>query len=130
MSRKTSAGSMLWGVVLIFAGAVFLANNLGYEVRIWEGIARYWPVLLIAWGLLKLVDYYRWQQTGREGSLFSGGEIVLLIFVLFVGSALTAAANISPEIGELFEIADIELWDIAGQTFEYTEHYEQNADSG
>src|SRR5688500_3452475 len=106
MSRRSSAGGVFWGVVLIFAGAVFLAKNLGHDVQIWAGIARYWPVLLIAWGMLKLIDYYHWQQSGKEGPLFSGGEIVLLIFVLFVGSALTAAANMSPELGELFEIAD------------------------
>jgi DUF4097 and DUF4098 domain-containing protein YvlB len=50
--------------------------------------------------------------------------------VLFIGSAVTAAANMGPEFGELFEIADIELFDIAGNRYEYTEHYEQAADSG
>ena len=130
MSRKGSIGSIFWGLALIAGGGVFLAKNLGYDVPIWSGIARYWPTLLIVWGLIKMYDYYRWQRSGQQGSLFSGGEVVLLVLVILTGSAMTAAVNVNPDFGGFLELADIDLWDIAGNSYEYTEHLEQDARSG
>ena len=35
---------------------VGLLRGLGYDVPIWEGLSEYWPVLIIGWGLVKLLD--------------------------------------------------------------------------
>jgi hypothetical protein len=59
--------------------------------------------------------------------LFSGGEVALLILVIFTGSAITTAANVSPELGNIFEIGDIDLWDITGNNYTYDEHREQQS---
>jgi len=130
MSRPRSAGSIFWGLILIIAGSIFLLRNLGYEVPVWTGIARYWPVLLIVWGLIKLIDYARWKRAGETGPLFGAGEVVLLIVVIMAGSALTAAANMSPDLGYLFEMANVDLWDITGNSYEYSEHYEKDVKAG
>ena len=59
MSRRPkSAGTIFWGLTLVVIGGLLLARNLGYVIPIWGPLARYWPILIIAWGLLKLVDYY------------------------------------------------------------------------
>jgi predicted HAD superfamily phosphohydrolase YqeG len=129
-NRPRSAGSFFWGLILIAAGSVFLLRNLGYDVPVWTGIARYWPVLLIVWGLIKLIDYTRWKRAGEPGPLFGAGEVVLLIVVIMSGTALTAAANMSPDFGSLFEMANIDLWDITGNSYHFTEHYEKEARSG
>ncbi len=125
MSRPRSAGSFFWGLVLIAAGSIFLLKNLGYEVPVWTGIARYWPVLLIVWGFIKLIDYARWKRAGEPGPLFGAGEVVLLIIVIMAGTALTAAANMSPDFASLFEMANIDLWDITGNSYHFSEHYEK-----
>lgn len=130
MSRRGNTGTIFWGLILIAAGSVFLARNLGYAVPVWSGVARYWPTLLIVWGFLKLVDYARWSRSGRPGSLFSGGEVALLVVVILGGTALTAASNMSPDFATLFEITDIDLWDITGNTYEYTEHIEREVGAG
>ena len=96
MSVRRSAGTIFWGLTLVTIGALLLARNLGYTIPIWGYVARYWPALLIGWGLLKFVDYYRFRSAGDNRPLFSGGEVVLLIFVIFLGTAVTTAANISP----------------------------------
>jgi DUF4097 and DUF4098 domain-containing protein YvlB len=127
MSRPRSAGSFFWGLVLIAAGSIFLLKNLGYDVPVWAGVARYWPILLIVWGLVKLIDYARLKRSGEPGPLFGAGEVVLLIVVIMAGTALTAAANMNPDIGSFFEIANIDLWDITGNSYRFTEHYEQEA---
>ena len=125
MSVRRSAGVIFWGLTLITIGGLLLANNLGYQIHAWPYIVRYWPALLIGWGLLKFVDYFRFRHAGDNRPLFSGGEVALLILVIFAGSAITTAANVSPEIGNIFEIGNIDLWDITGNNFSYEQHLEQ-----
>src|SRR5436190_19201507 len=110
MSTCRSAGVIFWGLTLVTIGGLLLANNLGYSIRIWPYIARYWPALLIGWGLLKFVDYYRFRNAPEGRPLFSGGEVALLILLIFSGTAITTAANISPKIGNFFNIGELELW--------------------
>ena len=99
MSVRRSAGAVFWGLTLVAVGGLLLAHNMGYSFHIWPYIVRYWPVLLIAWGVLKMVDYFRFRYAGETRPLFSGGEVALLILVIFAGSAITTAANLSPAAG-------------------------------
>jgi DUF4097 and DUF4098 domain-containing protein YvlB len=124
MSVRRSAGAIFWGLTLMAIGALLLARNMGYSIPVWGYIARYWPALLIAWGLLKFVDYYRFKRSGDNRPLFSGGEVALLILIIFAGTAVTTAANISPGFGTIFDIGDIDLWDITGNNFTFEEHEE------
>lgn len=124
------AGSIYWGFIFIFVGGLLLARNLGYPIPFWTTFARYWPILIIVWGLLKLVDYYRMKRAGQTTPLFSGGEVALLIIVILIGSAITAVANISPNFGGTFQIGDLDLWDITGNNFEYSEHHETDVPAG
>jgi len=53
-SEKRGRGDKIfWALVLIIVGVLILLHNLGY-VR--EDIIRFWPVLIILWGIKKLVD--------------------------------------------------------------------------
>jgi hypothetical protein len=130
MSVRRSAGTIFWGLTLVAVGALLLARNLGYPLPVWSYVARYWPALLIAWGMLKLIDYYRFRRAGDNRPLFSGGEVALLIFVIIAGSAVTTAANISPELGNIFHIGDLDLWDITGNNYDYEERREESIPAG
>jgi hypothetical protein len=44
---------IFWGIVLVFVGLFILLHNLGFVGR---DIVRFWPVLLILWGIKKLID--------------------------------------------------------------------------
>src|ERR1044071_7721924 len=125
MTVRRSAGTIFWGLTLVAIGGLLLAHNLGYTIHVWPYIVRYWPVSLIAWGMLKFVDFFRFRRGGDNRPLFSGGEVALLILVIFAGSAVTTAANLSPEIGNIFEIGDLDLWDITGNNYSYDQHSEQ-----
>ena len=124
MSVRRSAGVIFWGLILVTIGVLMLAHNLGYAIPIWPYVARYWPALLIAWGLLKFVDYFRFRRSGDNRPLFSGGEVALLIFVIFAGSAITTAANVSPSLGNIFEVGNFDLWDVTGNSYSFDEHKE------
>lgn len=122
--RRRSVGSIFWGLTLVIIGGLLLARNLGYAIPIWSGLARYWPVLIIAWGAVKLVEYFHNKRAGDNRPLFSGGEVALLILVILAGSAITTAANVSPSIDGVFNIGDLDLWDITGNNYSYDEHHE------
>jgi hypothetical protein len=125
MTSRRSAGSIFWGLTLVVIGGLLLAQNLGYAVPIWGPLALYWPALIIAWGLIKLLDYFRLRRSGDARRLFSPGEVAMLIIVIFAGSAITAAANFSPGFAGFLDFPqDFDFWDITGNNYEYTEHLE------
>lgn len=50
--RHFDSGNLVWGVILILAGGLFLLNSFGIVPWIvWNSIWRFWPILLILWGL-------------------------------------------------------------------------------
>ncbi len=50
--KKTHRVGLVWPVILISAGMMFLLNNLGLlSWNVWGTLWRLWPVLLIAAGL-------------------------------------------------------------------------------
>ena len=53
MARSKRKDPLVWGIILIVVGALFLLHN---TIDIWWTIARLWPVLIIAWGALKLYN--------------------------------------------------------------------------
>jgi hypothetical protein len=89
MARRRS----LFGpVVLIGLGILLLYSSLRSNWGVWEVIWRYWPVILIAWGLGKLWDHFRARETGEShpAGRFTGGELAMAIaLVVLVGVALT-----------------------------------------
>ncbi|MCX7975127.1 MAG: DUF5668 domain-containing protein [Candidatus Aminicenantes bacterium] len=52
MSRKKYRSNLIWGIILVCLGLVFLLDNFGYDVI--EHIWKFWPVILIIWGWSKL----------------------------------------------------------------------------
>src|SRR5262249_39792117 len=48
----------------------------------------------------------------------------------FAGSAITTAANVSPDLANIFQIGDFDLWDITGNSFTFDEHHESPMPSG
>ena len=77
--------SIFAGVLLILLGALFLLHRYIPELGIGHLIARYWPLLLIIWGIAKLVDHLSAQRTGHaRPPVLSGGEAALLVLLVIV----------------------------------------------
>ncbi len=83
MRRRSVTGPIL----LILMGGAFLVYNLRPDIQLFDLLSQYWPVLLIVWGALRLVevfvDYFR--GTLHPASGLSGGEVVLIVFICFIG---------------------------------------------
>lgn len=127
MSVHRSAGAIFWGLTLMTIGGLLLAHNLGYPIHVWNYVARFWPALLIVWGLLKFVDYFRFRNRADARPLFSGGEVFLLILVICAGAVVTTAANFNSDLGNFIQIGDIDFLDIAGESYSYDQHREQQS---
>jgi hypothetical protein len=75
--------SIFTGVLLIVLGALFLWHNLRGSFLLWDLLERWWPLLLIVWGLAKLYDHLAARRTGEAPPrTVTGGEVLLVFLVL------------------------------------------------
>ncbi|MFQ6083978.1 MAG: LiaI-LiaF-like domain-containing protein [Candidatus Aminicenantia bacterium] len=52
MTAKKKKETLIWGIVLIALGILFLLQN--FDIGIWEALGNLWPLVLIGWGVWKL----------------------------------------------------------------------------
>ncbi len=80
--------SLTGPLILVIVGGLFLWRNFHPEAPIYEIFALYWPFLLILWGVLRLIEVAWPGSPWKSG--FSGGEVVLVVLVCILGSAMWA----------------------------------------
>jgi DUF4097 and DUF4098 domain-containing protein YvlB len=124
--------SMTGPVILILLGMLFLFGNL--RVISWGRLgvlfAHYWPLLLILWGVLKLVEHQRAKQEGTAAPGIGAGGVVLLIFLVIFGLAATHAAKFHwDELGQEIGIDEGDL-PIFGNSYEFDEQLTKELPSG
>jgi hypothetical protein len=77
--------SIFSGLLLMVLGVLFLLARFHPDLGIWHLFWRFWPVLIILWGIAKLVDHLSAQRAGdTRPPLLTGGEAALLLLVVFV----------------------------------------------
>src|SRR5271157_5874149 len=79
--RRSIAGPL----VLIVIGLVFLLRNLGVHLPVWHFFGHWWPLLLILWGVIKLIEHSMAQRQGYTRAGIGAGSIVLLILIVAFG---------------------------------------------
>jgi hypothetical protein len=108
MRRRSLTGPIL----LVLIGVGFLLYNVRPDIPLFDLLSQYWPFLLILWGLLRLlevlVDYSR---GAAQRTSFSGGEVVLIIFLCFIGWGASEARS----HGVHFRPA----WEAFGEHYDY-----------
>jgi DUF4097 and DUF4098 domain-containing protein YvlB len=134
MSNGYRKDSIFWALTLIAVGGLFLYTNF-HDFRPWHIIAKYWPLLIIFWGLSKLYAYFKYRDDPNvpAGPFISGGEIVGLIFLLLIGTAISGVVRHSSRfsLGPTIHIGDDEdsinlggLGGLFGNPFDFTEQVE------
>jgi hypothetical protein len=52
MANPKKGNSLVWGIILILVGGVILLEQL--DIDVFDQVWRFWPVILIIWGVNKL----------------------------------------------------------------------------
>lgn len=120
-------GSVFGGLLLIGVGALFLYANIHPEFTPWPLIATYWPVLLIFWGLSRLVDYLVLRGTPEAAAVtrLGAGDIIGLIFLLIIGSAFSQMVHRGWWKGGPIVIGDEEIGCLFGSEFDFSDELDQ-----
>ena len=119
--------SLFGPFLLIAVGVVFMLHNVGLlkGTAFWQWFGRYWPVLLIIWGLVKLLEHYQAQRAGYQARGIGGGGVVLLIFLILCGLAVSGSQRVNwQQLGNEMDM-DNDVFTIFGQTYTYTGDVEQ-----
>jgi lia operon protein LiaF len=65
MSRKKQE-SLFWGLILLIVGLLFLLDNFGVDIDIWDILDDFWPMILIAIGLKNIWQHYNQKKSHEE----------------------------------------------------------------
>ncbi len=104
-------------LILILIGVAFLMHNLWEDMPLFQLMAQYWPFILIAWGILRLVEVLI--EAARSGPLpsggLSGGEVALIILLCIIGSGMYAAERHGVHLAP-FSATGLEMF---GEEYDY-----------
>lgn len=122
-------------VVLILMGVLFLMGTMGIlEIHsLGRLFARFWPALLILWGVIKLIEYEQAKRMGQPARGIGVGGVFLMIFLIGAGLIATQAARLDwKSLGEHIQVGDDEGLDeiFGGSTFNYSDELSQDIPSG
>jgi len=119
-------------LVLITIGVIFLLGTLRivhlHSILIW--FAQYWPVLLILWGVLKLIDHYNAQRAGVRSPGIGGGGIFLLIMLVLFGLTATNLSRVNWKgLGDHIDLGG-EDFPFFGNNYSFDDQLEQGFPAG
>ena len=126
--------SIAGAVVLIIIGLIFLLLTMGVIQHHTIGLlfAHYWPLLLILWGLIKLVEYEQAKRAGLPARGIGVGGVFLLIFLVGAGLIATQMARVDwRNLRDHIQIGDEDIDQIfSGSAFDYSDELRQTFPKG
>jgi hypothetical protein len=119
--------------VLIILGVIFLLGNL--HMLSWGRIgvlfAHYWPVLLIFWGVIKLIEHQQAQRSGSRSSGIGAGGILLIVMNVDFGLIASQLERVNwSGLHDQLNLDDEDFSNIFGQSYNYDDHLEQAFPAG
>src|ERR1041385_5402195 len=119
--------SIVGPLVLITIGVLFLLRTTGVvsfaAFRGW--MVHYWPLLLIVWGVAKLLEHIGARQRGEPTPRLGPGAIVLLVFFVLIGMGVTSTADWNWRgLGDAMG-ADPDWGNWFGQRYDFTDNFPQ-----
>jgi len=127
--RRSFAGPL----VLIVLGIVFLLGNMHmlswFRIGIW--FSHYWPVLLILWGIVKLIEHQQAQRAGARAPGIGAGGVFLVIMIVVFGLAATQVERVNwSGLRDQINMDDDDFSNIFGETYNFDDHIEQDFPAG
>ncbi len=126
--RRSIAGP----IVLIALGVLFLLGNM--HMITWARLAflwaRYWPVLIILWGVIKLIEHMSDQRQGLPGRGIGAGGVVLIVFLVIFGMSASAAYKVNWNAFNNDMDFDSDFAGLFGNSYSFTQTLEQPFTAG
>ncbi len=120
-------------IVLIVLGIVFLLGNLHMLswMRIGTLFAHYWPLLLILWGVMKLIEHQQAQRDGLPARGIGAGGFFLIICIVVCGLIATQAQRFNwSGVRENLNLDDEDLNNLFGESYSFDARLEQGIPPG
>lgn len=122
-------------VVLILMGVLFLMGTMGIMDIHHLGwlFARYWPALLILWGVIKLIEYEQAKSSGQPVRGIGVGGVFLLLFLIMAGLIATQVSRVDwKDLRDHLQIDDDQGLDeiFGGSQFDFSDEMEQAIPAG
>jgi len=119
--------------VLIVLGTVCLLGTMHVLSlgRLAHLFANYWPVLLIFWGVIKLIEHQRAQREGTRAAGIGPGGIFLVVMIVVFGLITTQLERVNwSGLRDQINIDDSDFNDIFGQNYSFNDHLERDFPAG
>jgi len=119
--------SLTGPLILIVIGMLFLLRNLGVHLPVWHFFGKYWPLLIILWGVIALIEHFTALKHGYRTRGLGGGGIFLLILIVVVGLAAHHSGDVNWEgMRDQIQIGDEDLGGMFGSSFTFEDTIEQS----
>jgi Putative adhesin len=119
--------------ILIVVGVVCLLGTMRVlsMSRMWHLFASYWPALLILWGVIKLIEHQQAQRQGTRARGIGAGGIFLAIVIVVFGLIATQVEHVNwAGLKDEMNFDDSDFSDVFGESYNYTDHLEQEFPAG
>src|SRR6195256_5341326 len=116
-------------------GVLFLCGTMGLLEIHSRGrlFARFWPALLILWGVIKLIEYEQAKRLGEPARGIGVGGVFLLLFLSGAVLIASQAAGVDwKSLGEHSQLGNNQGLDeiFGGSTFDYSDELSQAISAG
>jgi len=99
------------GLVLITVGVILLLHFHG-NLDLHRFFTRWWPLLIIFWGVVKLYERTAGRQFGGSGGGITGGEVLLVLGMMALLGIVVAVDYTKEKLGDTFE-------EVRGDNYEF-----------
>ena len=112
MATPARSSGLFSGLVLISVGVLLLLHNYGH-LEIGEFIRRWWPLMIIFWGAIKLYERTAGRRFGGgDGGRATGGEAGLVLAMVALVAIVALATRVKDHFGPVIDPGESHSYDI------------------
>ncbi len=108
-TTQSRSSGLFSGFVLLSVGLLLLLHNYGH-LDLHQLFTRWWPLLIIFWGAVKLYERTAGRRFGGEGGGITSGEVMLVVGMLALLGVVVAVDFTKEKVGGIFEEANGESY--------------------
>jgi len=124
--RRSLAGPL----ILILIGVLFLLRNVGVHIPVWHFFGRFWPLLIIVWGVVALIEHFVALKHGYQTRGLGGLGVIVLVFIVIAGLAAHHGSDVNWEgMRDQIQIDD-DLGGMFGRAYTFDDTVEQSFPAG